>query len=149
MRRQSGFTLIELMIVVAIIGILASIAIPSFQEMQLRAKQAELPANVNGIKVSEMAFIAAHDKVIAQDSFVPTESVGKQQIAWVTSSNFATLGWEPDGKVRGAYKIEVADADSDDFTIIGISDVDGDGQKATFTALRETNVEAVTSSMVY
>lgn len=149
MRRQSGFTLVELMIVVAIIGILASIAIPSFMQMQLRAKRAEVPANVDGIKVSELAYLAAYDKVIAQSSFVPSESVGKQQVAWNDSTNFETLGWSPDGKVRGAYKVDVPDADGDDFTIIGISDIDGDGQKATFTAVRETNVEAVTASSVY
>ena len=48
-RRQEGFTLIELMIVVAIIGILAAIAIPAFINYVKRSKTSEAPANLKAM----------------------------------------------------------------------------------------------------
>src|SRR5690606_13761023 len=57
---QSGFTLIELMIVVAIIGILAAIAIPAYQDYTIRAQ------------VSEGINMAAHAKTPIMDAFLQT-----------------------------------------------------------------------------
>jgi type IV pilus assembly protein PilA len=48
-RRNRGFTLIELMIVVAIIGILAAIAIPNFIRFQARARQSEANTNLKSL----------------------------------------------------------------------------------------------------
>ncbi len=53
---QKGFTLIELMIVVAIIGILAAIAIPNFLSYQAKARQSEAKVNLSGVYVSQVAF---------------------------------------------------------------------------------------------
>jgi len=57
-RKQEGFTLIELMIVVAIIGILAAIAIPNFLQYQMKSRQAEAKTNLGAIRTSEVAFQA-------------------------------------------------------------------------------------------
>lgn len=54
--KQNGFTLIELMIVVAIIGLLAAIAIPNFLRYQKRAQQSEARTNLAGIYVAETAY---------------------------------------------------------------------------------------------
>lgn len=57
-RNQSGFSLIELMIVVAIIGILTTIAVPNFQKFQAKAKQTEAKANLSAMYAAEKAFYA-------------------------------------------------------------------------------------------
>src|SRR6266481_5592785 len=59
---QKGFTLIELMIVVAIIGILAAIAIPNFIKFQARAKQSEAKANLKAIFTAQKAFFQNQDR---------------------------------------------------------------------------------------
>ena len=56
LRKQEGFTLIELMIVVAIIGILAAIAIPNFLQYQLKSRQSEAKTNLMAIKTSEVSW---------------------------------------------------------------------------------------------
>ncbi len=58
LRGQKGFTLIELMIVVAIIGILAAIAIPNFLQYQMKSRQSEAKTNLQAIRTSEISFQA-------------------------------------------------------------------------------------------
>jgi type IV pilus assembly protein PilA len=57
---QRGFTLIELMIVVAIIGILAAIAIPAYQDYTIRSQVTEGATLADGVKVAMQDYYAQH-----------------------------------------------------------------------------------------
>jgi len=57
-RDKRGFTLIELMIVIAIIGILAAIAIPQFTSYRERAFVASMKADCNAVRIAEEAYFA-------------------------------------------------------------------------------------------
>ena len=65
LKGQKGFTLIELMIVVAIIGILAAIAIPNFLQYQMKSRQSEAKTNLGAIRTSLTAFQAERGCYVA------------------------------------------------------------------------------------
>jgi type IV pilus assembly protein PilA len=62
LKNKKGFTLIELMIVVAIIGILAAIAIPNFMNYQCKAKQSEAKSNLGAIRTAQEVYYAEQGK---------------------------------------------------------------------------------------
>lgn len=126
-RRSSGFSLVELMIVVAIIGILAAIAIPNYVNAQLRAKRAEIPGTVSSVKMAELAYGITYDVFVDAPVMPRADSdLDKHQVAWDTklARQFTEMGWAPDGAVRGNY--QVTGASATDFIVEGHSDIDDD-----------------------
>lgn len=109
--RLGGFTLIELMIVVAIIGILAAIAIPNFVKFQCRSKQSEAKINLKSLYVAQQGYHAEYD-------LYPS-------VADATSTNF--LGWRPEGKVMRYNYSAVGGGSTFTGTALGTTDsVNGD-----------------------
>ncbi|WP_283392764.1 pilin [Photobacterium phosphoreum] len=62
MKKQQGFTLIELMIVVAVIGVLSAIAIPQYQKYVAKAEVASVLSTMTGIKTNLEAFIVENGR---------------------------------------------------------------------------------------
>ncbi len=126
-RRSSGFSLVESMIVVAIIGILAAIAIPNYVSAQLRTKRVEVPGTVSSVKMAEPAYGINYDVFVDAPVMPRADSdLDKHQVVCDArlARQFTEMGWAADGAVRGNY--QVSGANATDFVVEGHSVIDDD-----------------------
>ena len=124
MKKMAGFTLVELMIVVATIGLLSVIAIPNFLKMQCKSKQAEAKMNLAGIYMAEIAYFSEQSTYAGGDNA------------------FNTMGWEPESVYTTRYAYLIAD---DIYTPLkpppSFPTVSCDVTQTSFTALAAGNID--------
>ena len=153
-RASAGFTLIEMLLVVAIIGVLSAIAIPNFINYSLRAKTAEAFLLIGSIVTSEETFAAEFENYVAvapQPATVP----GARKVVWVNRpcstdcsrrtpaecTEFTCIGFEPPAKVYFQYataRIMATFGVPPEYAVGAAGDLNVDGVNGTF-AYRSKN----------
>ncbi len=153
MVKKSGFSLIELMIVVAIIAFLAMIAVPSYTKYLAKAKRAEAYMQLSSLYAAQKAYWAEHGKYSTQLSGV------------------GGIGWQPEGYAGGGAgekfyytygfggsegqnhftgKLGTSSshlgsgyANEKGFLAIAVADIDGDGEPDVLSVDQNNNITVV------
>lgn len=159
MAKKRGFTLIELMIVVAIIAFLAVVSVPSFMKFLAKAKRAEAYMNLSSIYAAQKVYFAEHGKY----SSILNGPGG--------------IGWKPDGYTTGGHNekfyytygfgsgsegvnyftgkletpssyLSAAKAGPDGFVVVAAGDIDGDGEPDILTVDENNNITVVRDDLI-
>ncbi|MBN1226878.1 MAG: prepilin-type N-terminal cleavage/methylation domain-containing protein [Deltaproteobacteria bacterium] len=147
LKNQRGFTLIELMIVVAIIGILSAIAIPNFMTFRMKAKTAEAKSNLGSIRTCEESYRAENDVYFAVTRYPSPAATGSSD-AWVRdSTGFSAIGFSPAGRVYYDYAVDGIGADT--FTAHAYGDLDDDDVEADYQISPNTNIINAAGNNIY
>ena len=118
---QQGFTLIELMIVVAIIGILAAVAIPAYQDYTIRAKVTE------GLSLAGAAKVAVAETYSSKGTVAGINaSYGLPLLTSITGNSVASIGVANRGAITITYKSNLGGSPSANGLVVGL--------KPSFTA---------------
>lgn len=145
LRNKKGFTLIELMIVVAILGILAAVAIPMYINYQNRARMSEAPVSIDAIKKGVISnlprTLAAAGTVFAGKvanqypvlGVAPAGVLGATTLPWGalgggtnSDSYAAAVNWNPAGNATFAQYAVAAGTPANGCTIGAETDIDAD-----------------------
>ena len=126
-KAESGFTLVELMIVVAIIGILAAVAIPNYRNYQMKAKTTEARVNLGAIRGLQESYAAERDTYLPSTHY-PGFTQGQKK-EWdetaTNAANFTAVGFQPSGNVYYSYAMNASEDQR--YEIIAAQDLDSNG----------------------
>ncbi len=149
---EAGFTLVELMIVVGIIGLLVAIAVPKFISYQARSRRSEAYVNLAAVARNQSTYHAERGEYFeagAWPDFSAYGGLSTRKMNWDAASEvaYADLGWKPEGQVFYAYDTNTgatACTCTMCFTATAAGDVDDDDlNSAVMYVHPETNAEGV------
>lgn len=153
-----GFTMIELMIVVAIIGFLSMISVPSFLKFLSKAKRAEAYMNLGSLYVAQKSYWAEHGTYSSM-------LFGKDSIGWkpegysgggIQEKFSYTYGFNQGqegqnyftGKLAASQSsLGVTKADKEGFIIAAAGDIDGDGIADLLTVNQHNDIKIIVDDL--
>lgn len=136
MRTRAGFTLVELMVVVAIIALLALVAMPKYWRFYAKAKRAEVYLNLSALHTAEKLYWAEHGRYsdkITGDGGIDWRSDGQ------TNYTYGFAGAAGINHVVGKLSADanglggITHAGDHTFTAAAVADIDGDGKPDIIT----------------
>jgi prepilin-type N-terminal cleavage/methylation domain-containing protein len=139
--KEKGFTLMELLIAVAIVAVLAGVGIPIYMKLQGGAKATEANANVDGIRTSLEAYKMVNNNYI--NATVAPRAVGvldQNQAVWAGTTGFDAIGFQPNAGVRFVYAAvpwtgaAAAAVDATDYYVGALGDTNADGNRILYVA---------------
>jgi type IV pilus assembly protein PilA len=140
-RLMAGFTLVELMIVVVILGILAAVAIPAFTRYVKRSKTSEASGNIQKIYQGQLTYYqAATERSVtsfvnadtATPAAAPTAAKYTADVTrWSTDANWTAIGFSLDS--NHYYQYVSPSPAATGFTVSANGDLDGDATLSTFS----------------